>query len=167
MSSLNVHSVQPHQADHYDVLIIHDDSNETNTMVYKYRDHLITDLEVEDVQVELIGNIGIGQSHFNAMEDIFDRYRHIFIFLTQNFTEDTLTHFKMQMGLMQSLQDPQKRGRIIPIWMAKEKEKTQKYPRELVLLAGVHYWRFYDDSYKTMYIKSMQRLIWKGRNSFL
>ncbi|KAL3884288.1 hypothetical protein ACJMK2_024436 [Sinanodonta woodiana] len=163
-SSLDARSIQSHQADCYDALIMYNESAET--MVHEYRQHLETDLEVEDVRVELIGHIGIGQSHLSMMEDIFDKYRYIFIFLTPNFTQDTLTHFKMQMAVMQSLQDQHKQGRIIPIWTAKEKEKTKNYPSELVMLNGVHYWRFHDDNYKTNYIKLMRRLIEKGRNSF-
>ena len=75
---------------------------------------------------------------FDCMDYVLKHCRYIFVYASENFTEDNMTKFQVQMCLYDVIKD--NRWRVIPIFT--DRVSQSSCPRELQLLHGLEMWNF-------------------------
>ncbi|CAC5395742.1 unnamed protein product [Mytilus coruscus] len=98
-----------------DILILHanKDQNEANECKSFLRNNFP---DISNLQVALPEDLlAPGSQRLPGLSTLLDSCRLVFIFLTKNLESDAVAGFGKQITLIQSLEDPQKANRIIPL----------------------------------------------------
>ncbi|XP_061174559.1 uncharacterized protein LOC133183641 [Saccostrea echinata] len=84
----------------------------------------------EQLQKDLVANVNLPnlnvilyeefapevQSHFGTMTVLFQRCRYLLVLVTKNFTEASFSRFQHEIALKDSIENPEKNERVIPVW---------------------------------------------------
>ena len=122
-----------------------------------------TQTRVPNLQLRLLDELPIGgKTEFNYIEYILSHFNYIFIYLTPNFTPDTLKRFQSQMCLMDTIQN--KSWRVIPI--VREKD-IANMPLEMQVLRPLQLWNLKnpDKRVQNMAVESFAKTILAGREN--
>ena len=141
----------------HDVLILHatsgnndgDGDRETAIQFYRYLESL--NLGINVVLYENFRPMDGG--HFRAMEKVFDYCRYVCIMVTENLAPDAsaLDSYLADMALTDSITDPTKNNRIVPVWCSNVR------PLAFAPLTGLDYFgeihgkelEYIDEDFKT------------------
>ena len=116
---------------------------------------------VPNLQLRLLDELPIhGKTDFDYIKYILEHFNYIFIYITPNFTPDTLRRFQSQMCLCDTIQN--NNWRVIPI--IRDQDITN-IPLELQVLKSVKMWNLQDPDKKiqNMFIESFAKTLQDGR----
>ena len=120
-----------------------------------------------DIGIISYDNLPAGTSRLRSAANVFHSYSYLFIFVTQNFIERDLEMYFSEIALVETLEKPEKRERLIPVKI----NKTCDHP----LLTPLHPLKYYDYlEAKTLqlepdedFIECFKDLITNGRKKYL
>ena len=118
---------------------------------------------VPNLQLRLIDELPVsGMSEFDYIKYILQHFNYIFIYLTPNFTPDTLKRFQSQMCLCDTIQNNS--WRVIPI---KRDKGMTIIPLELQVLKSVQMWNLLnpDKRMQNMCIEGFAKTLLAGREN--
>ncbi|CAC5388257.1 unnamed protein product [Mytilus coruscus] len=100
---------------HTDIVILH--ANTDQSEADECKTFLMNNFpDISNLQVVLPEDLlAPGSQRLPGLSSLLDLCRLVFIYLTENIESDTVAGFGRQINLIQSLEDPQKANRIIPL----------------------------------------------------
>ncbi|CAC5395744.1 unnamed protein product [Mytilus coruscus] len=100
---------------HTDIVILH--ANTDQSEADECKTFLMNNFpDISNLQVVLPEDLlAPGSQRLPGLSSLLDSCRLVFIYLTENIESDTVAGFGRQINLIQSLEDPQKANRIIPL----------------------------------------------------
>jgi hypothetical protein len=150
----------------FDCLILHADTDSRAAGTFKH--HLQEVVSITNFRVAVYAEFAHpGQTPFDPLNTVFEKAFYVFVYISSNFTADTLSQFQSQMCLLDSLRDPIKLSRVIPVWSSGDAKASKDAPLELSTLRGIPYWQYVDhpEDDKSIYINSLHRLFTQGRGN--
>ncbi|KAJ8298769.1 hypothetical protein KUTeg_022829 [Tegillarca granosa] len=144
----------------HDILILHAEKDRDE--VKQFSEGLRTSIDVENLNTVLFEEFAPDiQSQFRTMTVVFERCRFLFVYVTENFTQADLQRYQNEMALMDSISNPKKQERVIPVWTCEQGERILP---ELGILVGINYrGKEMDETFRNL----VKRLILFGRKTHL
>lgn len=144
----------------HDILILHADDDRSQAI--QFSQDLKTSIDVENLNTVIFEEFAPDiQSKFRTMRVVFERCRYLFVYVTENFTEADLQRYQNEMALMDSISNPKKSERVIPVWTC---ENADRILPELAILIGVNFRAgVMDETFKN----AVKKLILHGRRTHL
>jgi hypothetical protein len=119
-----------------------------------------------NIDITIYENIQLGTSVFESPAKLFDSYRYLFVFVTENFVKAELEKFLTQIATIETLTFQEKNARLIPV-------KTDKtYHSALAPLKSLEYDNYLEAKQSQQgpdqfFIKCFRNLITDGRLNYL
>ena len=119
-----------------------------------------------NIDITIYENIQLGTSVFESPAKLFDSYRYLFVFVTENFVKAELEKFLTQIATIETLTFQEKNARLIPV-------KTDKtYHSVLAPLKSLEYDNYLEAKQSQQgpdqfFIKCFRNLITDGRLNYL
>ena len=119
-----------------------------------------------NIDITIYENILLGTSVFESPAKLFDSYRYLFVFVTENFVKAKLEKFLSQIATIETLTFPEKKDRFITV-------KTDKtYHSALAPLKSLRYDNYLEANKSQQgpdqfFIKCFRNLITDGRLNYL
>lgn len=121
----------------HDALILYAD--EDAPLARQLQKDLVTNVMVPDLNVILYEEFAPDvQSHFRTMAIMFKRCRYLLVLVTNNFTEASFSRYQNEIALKDSIENPSRNERVVPVWGA---SGIQNIVHELSILKGIEYTR--------------------------
>lgn len=130
--------IPPHIETHDAILLY---AEEDRPLVKHIQQQLVSNLgtDINDLNIILYEEFAPDvQSHFKTMEHLFCRCRFLFVVVTSNFRKDSLTRYQHEIALTDSIRNPSRNERVIPVWA---EAGAQNFLHELSVLKGIDYSR--------------------------
>ena len=119
-----------------------------------------------NIDITIYENIQLGTSVFESPAKLFDSYRYLFVFVTENFVKAELEKFLTQIATIETLTFQEKNARLITV-------KTDKtYHSALAPLKWLRYDNYLEANKSQQgpdrfFIKCFRKLITDGRLNYL
>lgn len=130
--------IPPHIETHDAILLY---AEEDRPLVQQIQQQLVSNLgtDIDDLNIVLYEEFAPDvQSQFKTMEQLFCRCRFLFVVVTSNFRKDSLTRYQHEIALTDSIRNPSRNERVIPLWA---EAGAQNFLHELSVLKGIDYSR--------------------------
>lgn len=127
----------PQHIETHDAILLY--AEEDRSLVKHIQQELMLNLctHIDDLNIVLYEEFAPDvQSHFKTMEQLFCRCRFLFVVVTSNFREDSLTRYQHEIALADSIKNPSRNERVIPVWA---EVGAQNFLHELSVLKGIDY----------------------------
>ncbi|KAK3591084.1 hypothetical protein CHS0354_005480 [Potamilus streckersoni] len=148
-----------------DIIILH--TEDPRKEVYNFKNHLQSVITLNNFRVDLIDEIGAGRGKLGIMDHVLMNYRLVFVYLSEDFKEDWIAMFNSELSIVENLTKGAKLGRVIPIWPSKIIKNNRNCPKFIEGIIGIQYYDYFDEQFKSSYIKQMNDLVLKGREKYL
>lgn len=158
-----ISSLRPGKGGRFDFVILHTDAD--LEAVHGFRDHLLSDLEIQDLTVDLFSNIDAGKSDCASLSTLHDTYRYILTYVTDNLESDRYCRFLQEIIITFGLREANgKEDRVVPVFTANNGCSIL----ELSVIKGLQYFRFHSEKrvMRKMYLDCVKRLVQTGRTRF-
>lgn len=123
----------------HDAILLY--AEEDRPLVKHIQQQLVSNLgtDIDDLNIVLYEEFAPDvQSQFKTMEQLFCRCRFLFVVVTSNFRKDSLTRYQHEIALTDSIRNPSRNERVIPVWA---EAGAQNFLHELSVLKGIDYSR--------------------------
>ncbi|KAL4228515.1 hypothetical protein ACF0H5_011563 [Mactra antiquata] len=146
-----------------DILLLF--AGEDEETAHEFRDHLLKDIDVENLTVELMSDINCGKSEISTLDGLHASHINLLALITPNLKKDNYQRFVNEVLLVAGLKEDHKADRMIPVWTTKNKNIISEYS----VFKGIDYFGFKSytrDTMKESYKRKLKRMIIDGRNKF-
>lgn len=126
---------KPQHIEKHDAILLY--AEEDRRLVKRIQQELMSNLGIDDLSVVLYEEFAPDvRSHFKTMEQLFCRCRFLFVVVTSNFREDSLTRYQHEIALTDSIRNPSRNERVVPVWA---EAGAQNLLHELSVLKGIDF----------------------------
>ena len=122
----------------YDVLLLYADADRTDAMKFKKILERFILVDGESARICVVDeNFPWIQSQFAHMDEAIRRSTHIFLYVTEVFCNDSWASMQKDSVLMTSIEDPDKRWCVVPLYLDGKRNKRYKVPFGINGLKGI------------------------------
>lgn len=126
---------KPRHIEKHDAILLY--AEDDRRLVKRIQQELMSNLGIDDLSIVLYEEFAPDvQSHFKTMEQLFCRCRFLFVVVTSNFREDSLTRYQHEIALTDSIRNPSRNERVVPVWA---EAGAQNLLHELSVLKGIDF----------------------------
>ena len=138
-STINDADIPPEfKGGQYDVLLLYADADRKDAMKFKNILDRFVLVDGEPARICVVDeNFPWIQSHFAYMDEAIRRSTHIFLYLTEVFCNDNWSSMQKDNVLMTSIEDPDKRWCVVPLYLDGKRNKRYKVPFGVNGLKGI------------------------------
>ncbi|KAL4229597.1 hypothetical protein ACF0H5_012635 [Mactra antiquata] len=149
-----------------DILLLYTEDDEE--IAEEFKEHLLRDINVENLTVDLIGDINCGETQMSTLGKLHDSHINILPLITPNLKESRYQQYVNEAVLVLGLTDDDKKDRFIPVWITEDKTII----KALVAFknSGIDFFRYKNNSQEYIqnrYRNKVKQMIIEGREKLL
>lgn len=148
----------------YDIVAVFADDDHPKAV--KFCECIERELESLDVRIASFSDINGNTTELRGLENAFQYGLYVFLLVSSNFKDDDLKRYIGETSLIECLQRPKAKGRLVPVWLERDIKKFENCPHELKPMKGIHFYHIIENKNKysmDSVWKHLKTLIEKGR----